>query len=45
MNIIEKEDVDIYAIANPFWRELVKSSNEGNYGSFAKISPLRWLLQ
>jgi len=44
MNIIEKEDVDIYAIANPFWRELVKSSNEGNYGSFAKNFSIKMAL-
>ena len=35
-NIIEKTDEEILAIANPLWRELVKYSNEGKYGEFAK---------
>ncbi len=36
MNIIEKTDDEIFSLANPLWRELVKSSNEGKYGDFAK---------
>lgn len=36
VNIIEKTDEEILAIANPLWRDLVKSSNEGKYGEFAK---------
>ena len=36
MNIIEKTDEEILAMANPLWRDLVKSSNEGKYGDFAK---------
>ena len=36
MNIIEKSDEEILAIARPLWRDLVKSSNEGKYGDFAK---------
>jgi hypothetical protein len=36
MNIIEKTDVEILAIADPLWRDLVKYSNEGKYGEFAK---------
>jgi len=36
MNIIEKSDEEIRAIADPLWRELVKHSNEGKYGDFAK---------
>ena len=36
VNIIEKTDEEILAIANPLWRELVKYSNEGKYGEFAK---------
>ena len=35
MNIIEKTDEAILAIANPLWRDLVKYSNEGKYGEFA----------
>ena len=36
MNIIEKTDQEIFAIADPLWRDLVKSSNDGKYGEFAK---------
>ena len=36
MNIIEKSDEEIFAIADPLWRNLVKHSNEGNYGEFVK---------
>ena len=36
MNIIEKTDEEIRAIADPLWRELLKHSNEGQYGEFVK---------
>ena len=36
VNIIEKTDAEIVAIGNPLWRDLVKHSNEGKYGDFAK---------
>lgn len=36
MNIIEKADEEILAIADPLWRDLVKNSNEGKYGEFVK---------
>ena len=36
VNIIEKTDEEILAIANPLWRDLVKYSNEGKYGEFAR---------
>ncbi len=36
VNIIEKTDAEILAIAGPLWRDLVKYSNEGKYGDFAK---------
>ncbi|HKI65087.1 MAG TPA: hypothetical protein VKA16_10745 [Burkholderiales bacterium] len=36
MNIVEKTDTEIRAIADPLWRELVKNSNEGKYGEFAR---------
>jgi len=36
VNIVEKTDEEILAIANPLWRDLVKYSNEGKYGEFAK---------
>jgi len=36
VNIIEKNDEEILAMAAPLWRDLVKSSNEGKYGEFAR---------
>lgn len=36
MNIIEKTDEEIVALAEPLWRDLVKHSNEGQYGEFVK---------
>ena len=36
LNIIEKADDEIRAIAEPLWRDLIKHSNEGNYGEFVK---------
>ncbi len=36
MNIIEKADEEIRAIADPLWRDLLKNSNEGKYGEFVK---------
>lgn len=36
VNIIEKTDEEILAIADPLWRDLVKQSNEGKYGEFVK---------
>ena len=36
MNIIEKTDEEIRAIADPLWRDLVQTSNEGKYGEFVK---------
>jgi len=36
LNIIEQTDTEIFAIAEPLWRGLLKSSNEGKYGEFAK---------
>ena len=36
MNIIEKTDDEILAIAKPLWHDLVKYSNEGKYGEFAR---------
>ena len=36
MNIIEKADDEILAMAAPLWRDLVKASNEGKYGEFAR---------
>ena len=36
VNIIEKTDEEILAIARPLWRDLVRNSNEGKYGEFVK---------
>lgn len=36
VNITEKTDEEILAIAEPLWRDLIKNSNEGRYGDFAK---------
>ena len=36
VNIIEKTDEEIRAIADPLWRDLLKSSNEGKYGEFVR---------
>jgi hypothetical protein len=36
VNIIEKTDEEIQAIADPLWRDLVRNSNEGKYGEFVK---------
>lgn len=36
VNIIEKTDEEILAMAGPLWRDLVKYSNEGKYGEFAR---------
>ena len=36
MNIIEKTDEEILALAKPLWLDLVKYSNEGKYGEFAR---------
>lgn len=36
VNIIEKTDEEILAIADPLWRDLVKNSNEAKYGEFVK---------
>ena len=36
VNITEKSDEEILGIAGLLWRDLVKASNEGKYGEFAK---------
>lgn len=36
MNIIEKTDDEILEIANPMWDDLIKFSNEGEYGKFIR---------
>ena len=36
VNIIEKSDEEIRALADPMWRELLKASNEGKYGEFVR---------
>ncbi len=36
MNIIEQSDDDILAIAHPMWDDLIRYSNEGEYGKFIR---------
>jgi hypothetical protein len=36
VNITEKSDEEILAMARPLWRDLVRYSNEGKYGDFVK---------
>lgn len=36
MNIIEKTDEEILDLAHPLWADLVKYSNESNYGAFTR---------
>ncbi len=36
MSITERTDEEIRAIADPLWLDLVRYSNEGKYGEFAK---------
>jgi hypothetical protein len=36
LNIIEKTDEEIRAVADPLWRDLLKHSNEGQYAEFVK---------
>ena len=36
MNITEMTDEEILALANPMWADLVKYSNEKNYGPFTR---------
>jgi len=36
MNIIESSDEDILAVAHPMWEDLIKYSNEGEYGKFIR---------
>jgi len=36
VNIVDKTDEEILEIAEPLWRQLVQSSNEGKYGEFAR---------
>jgi hypothetical protein len=36
VNITEKTDEEILAMAKPLWLDLVKYSNEGKYGEFAR---------
>ena len=36
MNIIDHSDEEILAIAHPWWDELIKHSNRGQYGKFIR---------
>ncbi len=36
VNIIQKSDEELLAMARPLWRDLLKYSNEGKYGEFSR---------
>lgn len=36
MNIIDLKDEEILKVANPYWDDLVKYSNNKNYGAFTR---------
>lgn len=36
MNFIEQSDDEILAVANPMWDDLIRYSNEGEYGKFIR---------
>nr|CAA6816143.1 MAG: FIG01182850: hypothetical protein [uncultured Thiotrichaceae bacterium] len=36
MNIIEQSDDEIFSVAHPMWDDLIKYSNEGEYGKFIR---------
>ena len=36
MNIIDLPDDELLALANPMWDDLIKYSNEGEYGKFIR---------
>jgi hypothetical protein len=36
VNIVDKTDDELLALAKPLWLDLVRSSNEGKYGDFAR---------
>ena len=45
MNLLEKSDDEIIAIANPIWDNLVKTSNMKDYGGFTKDLELKCYLE
>ena len=45
MNLLEKSDDEIIAIANPIWDNLVKTSNMKDYGGLLKILELKCYLE
>ena len=36
MSLVDKKDEEIYKIAEPIWDNLIKSSNNKDYGSFTR---------
>jgi len=44
MNIIEQTDEEILEVANTMWADLVKYSNEQNYGAFTRHFSTKMLL-
>ena len=45
MDLLAKSDDEIFAIAKPFWENLVKTSNMKDYGGFTKIFLLKCYLE
>ncbi len=44
MDLLKKTDEEIIQIANPIWNNLVKSSNQKDYGSFTRDFSSQMLL-
>ncbi|RKZ65136.1 MAG: hypothetical protein DRQ48_11905 [Gammaproteobacteria bacterium] len=44
MNILEKTDEEILALAHPLWEDLIKFSNEENYGAFTRNFSAKMML-
>jgi len=44
MNILDKTDEEILEHAHPMWADLVKFSNEGNYGAFTRNFSTKMLM-
>lgn len=44
MNILDKTDEEILELAHPMWADLVKFSNEENYGAFTRNFSAKMML-
>ena len=45
MNLLEKTDKEILEIANPLWDDLVKCSNNKDYGGFTKNFSIQYVVR